>query len=448
MKKAIAVFDIGKTNKKFLLFGENYEILFETETQFPEIEDDDGFPCDNINEIENWMYGILKIIFEENEYEILALNFSTYGATIAYMNNDGERCAPVYNYLKPMPEEIKNKFMKEYNSDGDFFRKTASPDLGMLNSGLQIYWLKYRKPELFKKVKYFVHLPHYFSFLLSNKIASEHTSIGCHTGMWDYDNFCYHPWIEKEGISLPDPLPAKSLIETTFLYKPLSIGLGIHDSSASLVPYLKTGKEFILISSGTWCINMNPFNSEPLTKEELDKDCLCYMSANCKQVKSSRLFMGHYHDVNLKCIEEYFNAPKDLYKQVKPDSAKLLLWLKEKKKVFFNAPLSPDGIDNSVNPGRFASFDEAYNRLVFDLTLLEIDALNLVIPKEDKSKDIYISGGFAHNGIFVKLIASYYPDKDVYVSEIPNSSALGAAMITGIFDKEVDLGFSKVEKLV
>jgi len=448
MKRTIAVFDIGKTNKKFILFGERYEVLFEKEIRFPEITDDEGFPCDDIEKMEKWILEVLQNYLNNDKYKIAALNFSTYGASLAYIDGNGKRCAPVYNYLKPMPVEIKSKFITTYNNNGDFFRKAASPDLSMLNSGLQIYWFKNQYPELFSKVKHVLHFPQYVSFFLSGKISSEYTSIGCHTAMWDYDNSTYHPWLKLEGITLPVPEPNSTIIETILFGKDIKVGIGIHDSSASLVPYLKTGKEFILISSGTWCINMNPFNAEPLTKEELERDCLCYLSTNQKQVKSSRLFMGHYHDANLKRIEEHFKVEEGSYKKVKPETEKLLSWMKEKKKVFFNSPLTEKGIDETVDLSMFASFEEAYNRLVFDLTQLELDALHLVIPVNDNSKNIYISGGFANNEIFIRLIATYFQEKDVFISEIANSSALGAAMITGVFNNEVDLGLVKVERLV
>jgi L-fuculokinase len=43
----IAIFDIGKTNKKFFLFSELYEIVGEELIQFPEIKDENGFPCED-----------------------------------------------------------------------------------------------------------------------------------------------------------------------------------------------------------------------------------------------------------------------------------------------------------------------------------------------------------------------------------------------------------------
>ena len=44
MKEIIAVFDIGKTNKKIFLFDKNFNIVFENSVRFEEIVDDDGFP--------------------------------------------------------------------------------------------------------------------------------------------------------------------------------------------------------------------------------------------------------------------------------------------------------------------------------------------------------------------------------------------------------------------
>ena len=57
----------------------------------------------------------------------------------------------------------------------------------MLNSGLQLYWLKKTKPEVFKKIKYSLHLPQYLSYIFTGIPLSEYTSIGCHTALWDYE---------------------------------------------------------------------------------------------------------------------------------------------------------------------------------------------------------------------------------------------------------------------
>ncbi|MEI9908230.1 MAG: hypothetical protein WDO71_00265 [Bacteroidota bacterium] len=66
----------------------------------------------------------------------------------------------------------------------------------------------------------------------------------------------------------------------------IAVGAGLHDSSAALIPYLSSFQEpFILLSTGTWCISLNPFNHSQLSDYELDKDCLCYLSYEGKPVK-------------------------------------------------------------------------------------------------------------------------------------------------------------------
>ena len=42
----IALFDIGKTNKKLFLIDEQYRIVLEKTKQFAETTDEDGEPCD------------------------------------------------------------------------------------------------------------------------------------------------------------------------------------------------------------------------------------------------------------------------------------------------------------------------------------------------------------------------------------------------------------------
>ena len=90
---------------------------------------------------------------------------------------------------------------------------------------------------------------------------------------------------------------------------------------------------------------MNPFNTEKLTAEQLDKDCLCYMSINRQPVKSSRLFLGHLHETALKQICDHFRKSEDYYKKVKADNL-LSAILKSRfgaKKVFFQTgPYSRD----------------------------------------------------------------------------------------------------------
>ena len=70
-----AIFDIGKTNKKFFLFDENYQEVFKEYITIDEIKDDDGYPCDDLAAIENWSKNLLKTILKDERFEVNS-NFS------------------------------------------------------------------------------------------------------------------------------------------------------------------------------------------------------------------------------------------------------------------------------------------------------------------------------------------------------------------------------------
>jgi sugar (pentulose or hexulose) kinase len=442
----IAIYDIGKTNKKIILFNEEFKIVSEIEEKFPEIIDDDGFECDDIERIEHWIKDSLSGLVHSDKYDLKAVNFTTYGATLVYLDEAGHRLTPVYNYLKPMDEKISESLYKRYGGRDEFCRRTASPALGMLNSGMQPLWLKTTKPEIFARIRHILHFPQYFSYLLTGKIHSEHTSIGCHTALWDFDNMTYHPWTKSYELNLPEPVPVETLNEIDIDGKKIQVGIGIHDSSSSLAPYFSgSGGKFLLISTGTWCINMNPFNTEKLSADQLDKDCLCYMSITRQPVKSSRLFLGHLHETALKQINDHFRKPDDYYKKIKNDN-QLSSTLKSKfngKKVFFQTgPYSRD-LKEYIDMYEFSSYEEAYHQLMNELGDLTLEAVNLVLPAVDDTENIYITGGFSKNEHFISLIARAYPSKFVYTSEIANGSALGAALVVSGSKSSLNLGLTR-----
>ncbi|MFW6103620.1 MAG: FGGY-family carbohydrate kinase [Bacteroidota bacterium] len=447
MSSVIAIFDIGKTNKKILLFNEYLKIVFQEEKKFQPAIDDDGDECDDIEKIEHWIRAKIREVISNGDYNLKAVNFSTYGASLMHLDENGRRVTPLYDYLKTMPEGIVEPIYERYGGKQEFLRKTASPALGMLNSGFQILWLKKQKPGLFGKIKHTLHLPNYLSFVLSQKPESEYTSIGCHTAMWDFEEMKYHRWLADEGIaSLSQPVSNNTIHKALLDNDQVKVGIGIHDSSASMVPYIMQSREkFILVSTGTWCINMNPFNYEPLTYEQLEKDCLCYLSVSQKPVKSSRLFLGRIHDVNVERLANHFDVDQEHYKKVGLDQD-FLPKLSFSKKKFFGEVIPDDLIDTTVDLSEFESFGYAYHQLMLDLTALCKDSIDLIIPQQDDIDSLYISGGFARSELFVRMLATRYPGKKLFTTDIANSTALGAAyMVYGEFGNiptpKIDLGF-------
>ena len=446
-ERVIAVFDIGKTNKKIILFNHQLNVIHEAEQKFPEIKDDDGFECDDIELIEKWIKSTIRKLIHSDKYDLTDINFTTYGATIVCLDEDGKRVTPAYNYLKPLDERIPESIYKRHGGRDEFCRRTASPALGMLNSGMQLLWLKKEKPELFSKIQHVLHFPQYLSYTITGKIFSEHTSIGCHTALWDFDNMAYHQWVNNLELKLPEPVPVESYTNVDIEGKRIKVGIGIHDSSSSLAPYFSESKgKFILLSTGTWCINMNPFNADKLTTEQLDRDCLCYMSINRQPVKSSRLFLGHMHETAARNIANHFDKPEDYFKHVKFDM-NLSDLLKKKfndKKLFFKDDSLSREFRERIDMYQFKNFEIAYHQLMNELGQLTIESIHLILPEKNDISNIYITGGFSKNKHFLNLISDNFPAKKVFTSEISNASALGAALVLSGLKPEVNLGLKKV----
>jgi len=426
----IAIFDIGKTNKKLFLFNESYEIVFEKSAHFAETVDEDGDPCENIYSLQSFIRDGLKEVLDSKDFNVRAINFSAYGASFVYLDEAGKNIGALFNYLKAYPPTLQKQFYDTYGGEKLFSFQTASPVLGSLNSGMQLYRLKYQKPDFFHRIKYALHLPQYLSYLVSGKPFSEITSIGCHTNLWHFQNMEYHYWVRREGIQekFPALAPSDMVVQPVDREDSPFVGIGLHDSSAALIPYIVSFPDpFVLLSTGTWAISLNPFNQSPLTKEELDCDCLCYLQFKGTPVKASRLFAGHHHEVQTERIASHFNQSKDRYFKLELD-----------KEILSKIDTSYDEKADTktiLQDLRFATRDlsefsndaEAYHQLIFDLVVQQYASTQLIV-KGTGVKRIFVDGGFSNNSIYMNLLAAFFPEMDVFASSIPQATAIGAAL--------------------
>jgi sugar (pentulose or hexulose) kinase len=391
---AYLIFDVGKTNKKWLLFDPQGQVLLQESTVLPESQDEDGFPCEDLSALSSWVLNTYRKIIGREELKINGIHFAAYGASWVHLNQEGRPITPLYNYLKPFPEKLKDKFLKTYfnNNQNNFAVETASPFLGMLNSGLQLYWLKYEKPSLFKEIKNSLHLPQFLSFLLCGKKMSEYTSIGCHTGLWNPQTDNYHLWVHEENIETKlAPISTNIVVGSTL--EGIPVGIGLHDSSSALIPYLKNNPEpFLLISTGTWCININPWNAAPLIVEELKQDCVAYLQFNGKPVKASRIFLGKEHEEETQKIASIFSVSPDFYKS---------------KTFYENKDLLL-----------------AYENLMEKISRKLIAAIQLVLTPNIKT--IYVDGGFSVNPFLLEHLKNAFPNREVQALDFAQATSLGA----------------------
>ena len=432
-----AVFDIGKTNKKFILFDKNYEIVLQEQTTIDQIKDEDGFPSEDLNSLIMWIEFQLSKVLHGNEFQVDDLNFSTFGATLVNVDDKGKVVTPVYDYLKPYPDKLREAFYEKYGGVEKFSLETASPPLGMLNSGLQIYWLKNERPEFFEKISYSLHFPQYLSYRFTGSFNSELTSVGCHTTLWDFNRGEYHRWVREERVEtlLPDLVPLSEKKRVKYSEKHIFVGVGIHDSSASLAPYLIAMDDpFLLLSTGTWSITFNPFSRDAFTFEELQRDCLCYIDIYGNQVKASRVFLGNEYRHQKERLTKHFGVtdteahevldPKLLQRLIENATSEQKLKL---EKAHSSGPFPTDEPE-TWNLNQFSSYKEAYHQLMMDLVCIQHECMKLTDMSENIDQAI-VTGGFGKNKFFLKLLATRLSEKSIYSADMPHATALGAALV-------------------
>ena len=417
MKPVIAIFDIGKTNKKLFLFDEEYQVVLDKSITLAETTDEDGDPCEDISQLAGWVIQSFSEVQQLPDFDIRALQFTTYGASLVYVDELGRPLTALYNYLKSYPAELSADLYRQYGGEETFSLTTCSPALGNLNSGLQLYRLMRQQQQVFNKMTWALHLPQYISSLFTRQFVTEITSIGCHTALWDFQRMDYHQWVYQQG--LDQKFPARkscySVESVGVNGKQVLTGVGLHDSSAAMIPYLTCFSEpFVLISTGTWCISLNPFNKEPLTAGELKQDCLCYYTFEGKPVKASRLFAGSWHEEEVKRLAARFNKSVNYYEQVLPDEKLVSLYAAASRL-------------ETEEDARADNYEQAYHLFLSRLVRRQVQSTNLVLSSSVIRK-IVVDGGFARNAVFMCFLSEAFTGFEVSAATMTQATALGAAL--------------------
>lgn len=441
-KKVTAVFDIGKTNKKFFLLDEDYKEVYREYTSFEEIQDEDGYPTENIAALQTWLKEVFYRVIENEEFNIKAINFSTYGASFVHIDQNGEVVTPLYNYTKQIDEKVVADFYEKYGPELELTRTSGSPKSGLLNSGMQLYWIKHTKPEVFKKIKYSMHLPQYLSYIFTGIPVSEYTSIGCHTSLWNYETKDYQDWVYKEEIHkiLPPIVSTETSINMNYNGKRIKVGVGIHDSSSALLPYVRSVKKpFVLVSTGTWSIALNPFSNLPLTTEETKNGCINYMRINGKPVKSSRLFLGNEYKLQVQELTKKFNVDENYHKNIDFDYDTYFEIVKEFKYCFRWKSFSDANMPEKTH-FLYHTFDHAYHQLMIELVQLQVKSIKQIANIQEIDR-LYVDGGFTDNDLYIKLLSYYLRGMKLRTTQASLGSALGAAI--AISDAKLNSKFLK-----
>jgi sugar (pentulose or hexulose) kinase len=456
MERAIAVIDIGMTNKKVAVYDQKLCVLDSVSKTFAPVMVE-GLETHDLVGMESWFLDTLAAFAKR--FPIGAITVTTHGATMVCLGEDGEPCAPCIYYTYEPGDDFQERFYREMGDRSELQALTGTPPLSaMINPSKGLFFLKERFPEAFARSRIVLNYPQYWGYRLTGKTGAEGTYTGCHTYLWNWREGRYSSVAQKLGLvdKLPFPLRdswdvlgtiTSEVAARTGIGADAIVTMGIHDSNASLLPHLaKQGSgDFILNSTGTWCVLMHPQENFGFEPGELGKVVFFNRSAYNKPVKTAIFLGGMEYEAWTKAIASSAGlasgaklpepAESDYRALVDFPSAFILPELVPGSGQF------PGSKPRAIQDGKaYALTDIESGRSVPPFmreSKRALAALNLSLAIQTlvaleraglcAKTEVFTEGGFRRNSGYNSILASALGGR-AYLTDISEATAFGAAM--------------------
>ena len=450
MEYAIAVIDIGMTNKKVAVYDDSLRQLDACYLVFNPLVIN-GIECHDLEAMEEWFTEEIKIFAQK--YPVKAISVCTHGATFVCTGKDGKAAVPCVYYTYEPGDDFHNSFYETFGRKEELQAKTGTPAFkALINPAKGIFFAQKQFTDSFKNVTSVLPYPQYWGFRFTGKTGVESTYMGNHTYLWDHEENRLSSVARKLGIG--NLIPGKlckswdvlgnisdDFAVKTGLSKDTIVTMGIHDSNSALLPHFakKGERGFILNSTGTWCVIMNPVEKYGFEPDELGKVVFFNISAFGTPIKTAIFLGGMEFETWSKLIFKHHGRSdfphwnEGLYRLI----------LKEKK-IFLLPELTqgsgqfPSSRARITEDGKNYYFDEVMPAPCFDdyekaFAVLRISLVMQVLTALERAgikngNEVYTEGGFRKDPAYNLLLSSALAGNKVFLTDINEASALGAAM--------------------
>ncbi|WP_010140955.1 FGGY-family carbohydrate kinase [Oceanicola sp. S124] len=416
----VAVIDVGKTNAKLALVDterlEEIAVVTRPNTVRP------GPPYPHFDLEGHWDFFLTHLRAFHASHGIDGISVTTHGASAVLLDGEGALACPMLDYEHSGPDDLA----AAYDALRPPFARTGSARLPMgLNLGAQLHWLLETQEGLRERLAHVVTYPQYWGYRLTGRFATDVSSLGCHTDLWDPWQGCPSDLPAALGIegALASAHKASDVLGVISTEVAVQTGLapdtpvlcGIHDSNASLLPHLQARQGgFSVVSTGTWVICMAVAGREVALDPA--RDVLVNVSAQGDPVPSSR-FMGgrEYELIRDGSAAEPSEADRA---RVLADRISLL-----------PAVVSDSGPFAGRRhrwTGAPATDGERIYALSLYLALMTRTCLDLI----GAQGPVVVEGPFARNPDYLAMLAALSPE-GVEISASATGTSIGAALLFG-----------------
>src|SRR5579863_4426606 len=420
MTGCVAVFDIGKTNMKVVVFDAAGAVAAERGHPNGSLVPDAQWPYLKLDTAGAFAFLIGALKDLGARFPIEAISISAHGAA-GVLVTDQREALPAVDY----EFDIDAAVAAEYDKVRPPFEETLSPNLPRgLNLGRQVYYLQRRFPAEFAAARAFLAYPQYWSWRLSGVSATEFTSIGSHTDLWRPMEGRLSSLVDKLGWRRLFPRMRKAwdtlgalkpeIAAATGLAPTVRVICGAHDSNASLIPHLTVRREpFTVISTGTWVIIMAVGGKGRLNP---NADMLANVDVRGDPVPTAR-FMGGREYAVLAGDAPAEASEADVAAVVASGVLAVPAFCDQggpfagrKGRIEGEAP---------ATAARRAALATVYAALVTAHVLERLEAPG----------DLIVEGGFTRSPAFAAVLAGLMRDRRVLVAPAAAGAAAGAALL-------------------
>ena len=447
----VAVVDIGKTNKKLCVFDEQLQLLHEVSASFPALPAAHGLLVEDSAAIWVWYRQQLRTVYAEFPFKAIAV--TTHGATYALLDAEGALSHSIVAYESPLDDD------QQASLDAAFYAQTASPeqlqnetgtcDLPLLiNPAKSLFYLQQLEPDVIQRSQTLLWYPQYWGYLLTGQLANEITYAANHSYCYDLHTLTPSSIAQVLGA---DALMAGSPKKPGELLGDLSqelqaelglpampVAVGIHDSNAALLPYLLVHRkrDFVLNSTGTWCVAMHRVPAISFRREELGQKVLFNIDALGDLHKVSFLMGGQdyglYHNL-IAGDDAAFDTQRIDACLAHADRA-ILPGASPSQFPGMSGGASADDQQWSLDdlqagnaPAWFADPVMAHDYLNISLAIQTKVALQRTDMAEESV--VFVEGGFRNNGTYLAVLAALLPQASIALTDLPQATAGGTAIL-------------------
>jgi len=418
----IAVIDVGKTNAKLALVDlhtlSEIAVITRPNTVRP------GPPWPHFDTEGHWVFFLDGLRGFHREHRVDAISITTHGASIVLLDAKGDLAAPILDYEHTGPDGVAD----QYDAIRPPFAETGSPRLPMgLNVGAQLHWQFLADPGLHNRTAHILTYPQYWAHRLTGVVASDVTSIGCHTDLWLPGRGGYSDLVGRLNIAQKMAPVRKSneVLGAILPYVAALTGLpadtpvvcGIHDSNASLYPHLLTQMgDFSVVSTGTWVIAMTIGNTDVVL--DPSRDTLMNVNARGESTPSAR-FMGGREFEQIMGAHPFAVEQEDVG-AVLADTLMLLPAVDRQSGPFQGVAMQWQGTEPAPGSGVRAA------ALSFYLAMMTQTCLRLT----GATGPTIVEGPFARNAQYLAMLQAA-TGRPVLHTQSTTGTSIGAALLVG-----------------